>query len=216
MNYYNRLIFILISVLILTGCVVSKKSNYNSDKKFSVKELQQDFLVLRNILEKKHPALYWYTSKDSMDYYFDKAYSNISDSMTELRFAWNILSPITHVIHCGHTSVAMSKGWNKYMKNRQSPSFPLYLKACGDTFVVTANLNHNDSIIKPGTIITSINGFKNWETRKYIFNCLPLDGYSENVNYIRLSSNFPYFHRNVFGLYSKYQVGYIDKFGEEK
>ncbi len=216
MSYQNPIIAIIISVLLLSGCTSSKKTSYNPDKKFSVQELQEDFNLLRKILEKKHPSLYWYTPKDSMDRYFDKAYSNISDSMTELRFAWNILSPITHVIRCGHTSVEMSKGWNKYMKHRQIPSFPLFIKSCKDTFVVIGNLNREDSILKPGTIITSINGFQNKQTIKYIFNCLPLDGYADNVNYIRISSNFPYLHRNVFGLYKKYEVGYIDSFGVNK
>ncbi len=42
------------------------------------------------------------------------------------------------------------------------------------------------------------------------------DGYSTNVNYIRLSASFPYFHRNIFGLYKTYRVGYIDSNGMQK
>jgi len=42
------------------------------------------------------------------------------------------------------------------------------------------------------------------------------DGYSENVNYIRLSSDFPYFHRNIFGLYKTYKVDYTDSSGIER
>ena len=49
-----------------------------------------------------------------------------------------------------------------------------------------------------------------------MFNYLPLDGYSDNVNYIRISGNFPFYHRNVFGIYKNYEVGYIDSTGEEK
>jgi hypothetical protein len=204
-----------IAVVFCVSCAVSNK-NYNPGKKFSRNELQQDYSLLRNILEKKHPALYWYTPKDSMNYYFDSLYNNIADSMTELQFGWQVLAPLTQKIHCGHTSFGMSKHWNKYIKDKIIPSFPLFLKLVGDTMVVTGNLNRKDSVIKRGTLVTSINSVSNHEIIQRIFQYLPLDGYSDNVNYVRVSSNFPYYHRNVFGIYKNYRVGYIDSTGTEK
>src|SRR5439155_25593211 len=96
-----HLIFYFI-VLHHAGWAIYK--NYSPDKKYSREELQQDFTLLRNILEKKHPSLYWYTSKDSMDNYFDEGFKRIRDSMTELQFGWKILAPLTNKIRCGHTS----------------------------------------------------------------------------------------------------------------
>ncbi|MEP6927788.1 MAG: S41 family peptidase [Ginsengibacter sp.] len=209
-----RLFSTLLFVTILCSCSVSK--NYNPNKKYSREELQQDYTLLRNILEKKHPSLYWYTPKDSMDYFFDEGYKAIADSMTELQFGWKILAPLTATIHCGHTSFSMSKRWNKFIKDRHIPSFPLYMKIWKDTMVVTGNLNKNDSVIKRGTIITSINGLKSGEIINRMFDYMVEDGYSSNVNYIRLSASFPYFHRNIFGLYKTYHVGYIDNKGIEK
>lgn len=202
-------------IVLFSGCAVNKK-NYNPDRKFSRQELQQDYTLLRNILEKKHPSLYWYTAKDSMDYYFDSLYTNISDSMTELQFAWQVLAPLTHNIRCGHTSVGMSKQWNKFTRNKHIPSFPLFLKIWNDTMMVTGNLNRKDSVIKNGTIITSVNGLRSNDLVKKMFPYFPLDGYADNASYIRLSTNFPYFHRNIFGIYKNYRVGYIDSTGEEK
>jgi len=209
-----NIFFVIICGLGITGCSLSK--NYSPDKKFPKKQLQGDYTLLRNILEKKHPSLYWYTPKDSMDYYFDDGYKNITDSMTELQFGWKILAPLINKIHCGHTSFSMSKGWTRFIKNKSIPSFPLYLKIWKDTMVVTANLNNKDSVIKKGMLITSINGIKNKDLIKKIFGYLAEDGYEDNVNYIRLSSGFPYFHRNVFGIYKRYSVGYIDSSGKEK
>ncbi|MEP7143356.1 MAG: S41 family peptidase [Ferruginibacter sp.] len=213
MQKANFLSFIII-LFLFTGCAVSK--NYDPGKKFPKQELQEDYSLLRNILEKKHPALYWYTPKDSMDYYFDSLYNNIADSMTEQQFGWKILGPLTNKIHCGHTSFGMSKNWNRFIRNKRTPSFPLYIKLCGDTMVVTGNLNPKDSIIKRGTLLTSINGVPNRELLQKMFQYLPLDGYSDNVNYIRISSNFPYYHRNIFGIYKNYRVGYIDSTGIER
>lgn len=206
---------LVVLFVLATGCSVSNK-NYNPNKKYSRGELQEDYSLLRNILEKKHPALYWYTPKDSMNFYFDSLNNAIADSMTELQFGWQVLAPLTHNIHCGHTSFNMSKHWNKYITNKITPSFPLFLKVMGDTMVVTGNLNRKDSVIKRGMLIRSINGMSNHETIQQLFKYLPLDGYSDNVNYVRISSNFPYYHRNVFGIYKNYRVGYVDSTGAEK
>ncbi len=206
---------LLTAFLFCTGCVVSNK-NYNPNKKYSRQQLQEDFSLLRNILEKKHPALYWYTPKDSMNFYFDSCYNAIADSMTELQFGWQVLAPLTHTIHCGHTSFSMSQHWNKYISDKITPSFPLFLKVMGDTMVVTGNLNRKDSVIKKGTLINSINGLRNHEMIRQMFQYLPLDGYSDNVNYVRISGNFPYYHRNIFGIYKNYRVGYTDSSGNEK
>ncbi len=208
------LLLFIILIVLLSGCAVNK--NYNPGKKFTKQELQQDYSLLRNILEEKHPALYWYTPKDSMNYYFDSLYNNISDSMTENQFGWKILAPLTNKVHCGHTSFGMSKNWSKYFRDRKVPSFPLHVKLWSDTIVVTANINRKDSIIKRGTLLTSINGFRNKELIQRMFQYFPLDGYADNVNNVRLSSNFPYYHRNIFGLSKIYRVGYIDNSGREK
>ena len=206
---------LLIVIFILGSCAVSNK-NYNPGKKYSRQQLQQDYSLLRNILEQKHPALYWYTPKDSMNFYFDSLYNNIADSMTELQFGWQVLAPLTQKIHCGHTSFSMSSHWDKYIKDKIIPSFPLYVRIWGDTMIVTGNLNTKDSIIKRGTLVTSINGMSNQKIVEKLFQYMPLDGYSKNVNYLRLSTNFPFYHRNVFGIYKNYRVGYIDSTGKEK
>ena len=209
-----RRLFFLFLLPLIFSCSVSK--NYNPNKKYSKAELQQDYSSLRNILEKKHPSLYWYTPKDSMDYYFNEGYRAIQDSMTELQFGWKILAPLTATIHCGHTSFMMSKGWNHFIKNKIIPSFPLYVKVWNDSMMVVANLNEKDSLIIPGDFITAINGIPTADIIDYMFHFMVEDGYSENVNYIRLSSDFPYFHRNIFGLYKNYDVAFTDSNGVAK
>ena len=215
-NIFTFLLYLIFYFIVfrLAGCAVYK--NYSPDKKYPKEELQEDFTLLRNVLEKKHPSLYWYTSKDSMDNYFDEGFKHIQDSMTELQFGWKILAPLTNKIRCGHTSFSMSSGWNHFIRNKLIPSFPLHMKIWDDTMVVTANLNTKDSVLKKGTLITAINGIPNHEMLQYMFGFLAQDGYSDNVNFIRLSLSFPYFHRNIFGLYSNYSVEYLDSTGAEK
>ncbi|MGG9964024.1 S41 family peptidase [Ferruginibacter sp. SUN106] len=199
-------------LFVLGSCSVTKK-NYTPNKKYPKQKLQQDFTLLKNILEKKHPSLYWYTSKDSMDMYFAQYYNAIEDSMTEQQFGWKIIAPLTDKIHCGHTSFGMSKAYNKWVSNKIIPSFPLFMKVWNDTMVVTGNMNRKDSVLKRGTLITGINGFNNATLAKTMFSYMTEDGNANNVNYLRLSNNFPYYHRNIFGLSKEYTVNYIDGAG---
>lgn len=196
------------------SCATTK--NYNPNKKYSPQQLQKDYSLLREILETKHPSLYWYTTKDSMDMYFNHYYNLLHDSMTEQQFGWQVIAPLTQKIHCGHTSMSRSKAYNKWVADKRLPSFPLFLKCWNDTMAITANLNRKDSVLKRGMLITSINGIKNTKLVSTMFNYLAEDGYADNVNYLRLSNNFPYFHRNIFGISKNYTVTYIDSTGIEK
>jgi hypothetical protein len=201
-------------VLFLYSCTATK--NFNPNQKYSARLLQQDFSLLRNILEKKHPSLYWYTPKDSMDMYFEKYYSDIKDSMTEQQFGWKVIAPLTDKIHCGHTSFSRSNTYNNWAADKKSPSFPLFLKCWNDTMAVTNNLNRKDSVLKRGTLITSINGIKNAGLIKTMLGYMTEDGYANNVNYSRLSNNFPYYHRNIFGISKTYSITYLDNSGTER
>lgn len=207
--------FLVISLAVfLYSCATTK--NYNPNKKYSPQQLQQDYTLLKNILQTKHPSLYWYTPKDSMDMYFNRYYRLLKDSMTEQQFGWQVIAPLTQKIHCGHTSMSRSKAYNNWVANKRLPSFPLFLKCWNDSMAIAANLNRKDSVLKRGVLITSINGIKNAKLLSIMFNYLVEDGYAENVNFLRLSSNFPYYHRNIFGISKNYTVTYIDSAGLEK
>ncbi len=214
MNKVCHLLLIAITILFYS-CATTIK-NYSPNKKYPKQQLQQDFTLLKNILEKKHPSLYWYTSRDSMDMYFAKYFTAIEDSMTEQQFGWKIIAPLTEKIHCGHTSFGMSKGYNKWVSNKIIPSFPLFMKVWNDTMAVTGNLNRKDSILKRGTLITGINGLNNEAIKQTLFNYMTEDGNANNVNYLRLSNNFPYYHRNIIGLSKSYAVNYLDSLGKQQ
>jgi hypothetical protein len=206
-------VFFLLTVLF--SCTTARK-NYNPDQRFGRKALDADYVLLRNILEAKHPALYWYTPKARMDFYFDSLRNQIADSMTAQQFGWQVLAPLLQKIRCGHTSFSMDNQWRKFIRNKQIPGFPLQVKTWGDTMIVTANLNKKDSLIRSGMRITSINHIPVRELQENMFRYLPTDGYAHNINFSRLSANFPYYHRNIYGIFKNYRVGISDSSGEEK
>lgn len=102
------------------------------------------------------------------------------------------------------------------MRGLRLPSFPLYLKVFGDSMIVLGNLNRKDSVIGRGTIIKEIDGQTAEQICSTMFRYMPTDGFANNINYIRLSNNFPYYHRNIYGLKKTYQVSYIDSVGQVK
>lgn len=208
----HGLIFVTFLVVI-SSCSVSK--SYRPEKRYSPQELRSDYLLLRKILEEKHPSLYWYTSKDSMDRVFDRSFDHIRDSMTEFAFGWRILAPVLAQIRCGHTSFLMSKGESKYFRGKRIPSFPLFVKVWNDSMMVVGNLN-KDTVIKRGDFITSINGLPNRVIIDTLFKYMVKDGYNENLNYIRLSISFPYILGDVMGIAPNYRVDFTDSTGSGK
>jgi Peptidase family S41 len=189
-------------------CATSKL-RYNPDKKYGAAELREDFNILRGALHANHPSLYWYTPKDTLDLYFDRAYGMIRDSLNEIQFR-NIVSYAVSKVNCGHTSVRYSKRFNNFYNSGRLPQFPLSVKLWDDSAVVFNNANRRDSIIKRGAILKSINGMSLQQVRDTIFRHLSMDGYSINHKYQSLSNNFPAWHRQLFGLSKQYKVEIID------
>src|SRR4051794_30583790 len=150
-----KTVLIALSVLFfLSSCAIGK-NNYNPNKKFSPEQLQQDYEIFRNVLEESHPSLYWYTPKDSVDYYFEAGADRLKDSLTETKFR-SVLSYVLAQIRCGHTSVRASKAATKYSERTRSWMFPLNVKAWKDTVIVTSNLSRKDSNVMRGAILKSI------------------------------------------------------------
>lgn len=214
-------VWALAAVLILTGCAASRQNSragFRPDKKYSPAELRADYTMFRNILEESHPSLYWYTSKDSMDYFFNQGYARLSDSMTEPEFR-TLLAYVITKVNCGHTTVRYSKKFSKYLDTvRGARAFPLTFKLWKDTMVVTSNLNRRDSILTRGTIVRTINGMPQQRITDTLFNYIATDGYNDVSKYQQLSNrgNFGGWYRNVFGLTEKFSIGYTDSAGNDK
>lgn len=208
-----RYCMVAVAALMFTCCSTSKKA-LRPDRKYPPEQLQKDFTLFRNILEESHPSLYWFTPKDSMDYYFEWAYSQLKDSMNERDFRM-LLTYVTVKIRCGHTSVRPSKKYSRYLDTARLKMFPLTLKVWDDTMVVTSNLNRRDSVLRRGTIITAIEGRSSRELIDTLLQYVTGDGYAITGRYQSLSNrgNFATLYRNVFGLPDTVQVEYLDSIG---
>jgi hypothetical protein len=202
-------LFFLLTIL-LAGCSVGKNT-YSPDRKFSLKQVEKDYSLYQSILEAHHPSLYWYTSKDSMNYYFKYGKSLLKDSMTEIGFR-KILNYVTAQIGCGHTTTRASQKFTKFADNAPlTKLFPLSVKIWPQATVVTVNLNRKDSLLKRGTVIKSINGRTIDEITDTLFRYISTDGYNNTHRYQRLSSfgAFGSAYSSLFGLSDKYAIAYV-------
>jgi C-terminal processing protease CtpA/Prc len=209
------IVFVLSVLVFFTACVSTKIPHYHFNKKQAASALQQDIILLKKILEANHPSLYWHTPKDTIDYYFNEAITALKDSTNEIQFK-NIVAKVVAKIKCGHTSVRYSKQFLKESEKHNYPQFPLYLKVWDDSLIVLSNAFRKDTILKRGTIITSINGRNNRHLLDTLFMFMSTDGNSNNFKNQVLSNNFPAWYKQVFGLDSIYTIDYIDAVGKPK
>ncbi len=208
-------IVIVLSVLFVS-CGVSRPS-FHADHKFSPHEVAYDYKVFENVLKEFHPGLYWYTSKDSMEYFFRRGEEQLKDSMTEQQFR-KVLSYVVSKIYCGHTSVKPSRYYFRHMDSSRYKLFPLSLKFWEDTAAVAANLNRNDSILRRGTVVISVNNKSIKEITDTLFQYLPADGYNRTHKFQTLSNRgfFGSSYASVFGPSDNYTINYLDSTGITK
>ena len=213
---FKFLSILCIPCLLLLSCGTSR-DDFRADRKYSPRELQKDYGIFRGTLEAWHPSLYWYTSRDSMNRYFDEGYAALKDSMTEPQFR-KVLSYVIAEVRCGHTSVSASKSWVRYLDTAKLRQFPLLLKFWADTMVVTANLDRRDSALKRGTLIYSINGRTARQLTDTIFPYIVTDGYNLTGKYQYLSSglHFSSWYKDLFGYDSGYDIRYRDTAGMDR
>ena len=211
----KHLLYLAAIVLMCASCAVSKP--YDPNQKFSRQELEKDYTVFRGVLEEGHPGLYWYTPKDSMDYYFEQGRAMIRDSMTEVAFR-NVLSFVVSRIGCGHTTVRTSDKYFRATDSLRNRQFPLGFKFWPDTAVITYNLNRKDTAVLRGYVVTEIDGRPVKQILDSLFRYLSTDGYNLTHKYQTLSNRgvFNSLYNSVYGTKPTYQVTYLDSLQQKR
>jgi len=176
------IIFLVVIILIFRALL--KDSSYDPEKQFTIKQLQQDFLKTRKILENNHPALYYFHGKETLDQYFDNVYALIDSSMS-VKYFYILLSRIAAKANCGHTYLELPKGyWKSAHKIYKYFPFKLYFQD-GKAYVLK---NYSqDTAIPLGAEILSIN---DTPTSQIIINFLETiysDGLNQTYKYAKMN-----------------------------
>jgi C-terminal processing protease CtpA/Prc len=129
-----------------------KSKPFDPAKKYAIKELKEDFQLMRAALEEGHGSLYRYTSKEEMDRQFEAALKKLIKPMTEREF-YLVLAPVIANINCGHTGLRLSESYRKYLE--KSPIFlPFKLKFINRKAYLFRNYSQDRDMVMGGEVIT--------------------------------------------------------------
>lgn len=155
-------IIYLLFILIISSCATTKKYNQIVTQKHKIIYLHQDIDLTYQILKEHHPGLYWYISKNELDFKFDSLKNEIKEPLTSAEF-YKKVTPVIAAIKCGHTSIR--NAWpilNKKEKAAEKAK-PLPISL----FSYTVDVNHKlyitenksaNNVLKKGTELLEIDG----------------------------------------------------------
>lgn len=92
---------LLFLLVILTSCVSVKKYNEKHEISIAPEKLRQDVDFANKKLQELHPNLYWYISKDRLNYKFDSLKTTITKPLKPNEF-YQKLAPVIADIKEGH------------------------------------------------------------------------------------------------------------------
>ncbi len=190
----KRVLFLYVFAQLAILKQASAQQSYNPSKLFSIESLQEDFTVLRKILETAHIGLYRYMTKTSADSLFGAQYSQLNRPMTELEFL-RIVNPVMTAIRDEHTFVLPSTGyWDSQIgqtvysgNSSQSKAklFPFFVKIIDQQIYIDNNLC-SDATIPDGTEIVSVNGKTSKELLATLLPTVHTNGFVETFRYRNL------------------------------
>ena len=177
--------------------------NHDNYKKFSIEELQKDFLQLRSLYENEHCVLYEYTSKEKFDSLFDQQYTLINRSMQYHEF-FQILAPINNNIGCMHSSIWMP---GDFWESGKENLFPLQIKLI-DGYAVVAGYYNDKPQVPVGSIILEINSLPIKKIIIDLKSSYSSDGLIEQFQFAQIEKRFPMSYARYYGFPEEYVVTY--------
>jgi hypothetical protein len=200
--------------LILSIAAASGQSNDNYEAAVNVADLRKDFVILRESLEKLHPALYRYRSKNEMNRLLDSCYLSIKEGMTTVQFFMTIRF-LTSAIGDGHTACNLPR--ELIIEQFQNATvFPLRLYFIEEQAFIFCD---SENRFKPGTEITEIDGRSINEIRKELFNYMLSDGSIESSKYWSFNGSepsFQFFYYWLYGHKPRFRISYKAEDGVTK
>ncbi|MBQ4818448.1 S41 family peptidase [Aquimarina sp. MMG016] len=137
----NLCLFALI--VSLSNCGSVEKYNKQISNLHSVEEIHEDIDYAYHKLQKLHPDLYWYTSKDSLDKKISDLKENIKKPISSIEF-YKQLAPVVSNVKQGHLSIytpqrRQTKAEIKEKGKRSYPFKPLAFKGIDDRLYIKEN-----------------------------------------------------------------------------
>ncbi len=190
----------MIKLFSILSLIIAVTVNGQSLKTLSIEEQLEDIEFIKTELQKLHPGIYTYQSKQEFEDGFQSLKVNLQEDQTVFEFYNNIV-PVINQIGCGHTTSKIpSKELKRIQRTRKY--LPIEIKIIKNKIYISKVLIDIKDLA-PGLEILSINGVAASEYLKSSLNRYPSDGriltrkYQTMEKYFSVDySNFHYTSEN--------------------
>jgi hypothetical protein len=171
----------LLILLLLSACSsVGIKQNLSGlpVKKFTQKELSDDFDLLISALKEAHTGLYTYSTKSAFDSIAAIQRKKITNGLNSVEF-YNITAPVVAFTKEDHCDIAVSKEASDYLK-QYGKYLPLTVISLNKNIYI---LNNIGNLNIKGHRLLLINSNPIEDIYRHIFTTFAADGYIETSKY---------------------------------
>lgn len=165
--------------------------------KYSPKDLQEDYAILKKTLETTYPSLYRFTDSLNMTTWLNNNFKLIDHPEYETEF-YKLIASTCAKINDEHLIPTPSKDYYLSLKNTHH-YFPFSLKIIGRRFYVRTTAQPG-SAIPVGAEIISINGKSVEDILNTLLPVIPSDGYIQTFNIRHLEDYSMTQEENLFDL----------------
>ncbi len=190
---------------LLVSCTSVEKFNYKLEQPIAIEKLQKDVDYAQHKLEKLHPSLYKYISKEKLNGKFDSVRTAINRPMTSKDFFF-LISPIIASVHQGHMIVSPlfkknnKKDLKRFSKSGIGPLSQFDFEWVNYKLFVVKNKSKEKSI-QLGAEVISINQISPQNIYNKYKETYTSDGYNTTYLTRGFSKRFPTYFTNEIGIH---------------
>lgn len=175
--------------IVATTQAPAQAGPYTIPVRLTAAQAQQDLDVLRRSLEEAHGALYRFTPKPELDRTFDAIRARADRELTRREF-FGLVSELLAATGDGHARADQDDSTTAELD--RALRFPLNVVLEASRLFVTTNATPDDSLFRPGTEITSVNGQTVSALLARIMPTIRRDGFIETGRRVTFGSSFPF------------------------
>lgn len=178
----------LLLLAILSGWIVAAKAQSLADQVYSTAQLKEDLALAKRVLTERHPDLYAYVPKDSLEKQFSRleAALSLTDSLPAGR-AFELFADVMNNIGCGHTMLIPSDDFIKASKKIKR--LPFKFKYINDKLYIMRSYL-DDTTAAVGWQLLAVNGNTVEELEQRFMRYYSTDGYNQTLKYRQMEISF--------------------------
>lgn len=191
-------------IVLLSSCSSVKNHNRHLNDLKSETALKKDVDYTYKKLKKLHPNLYWYVSKEKLDYKFDSLKATITKPMTSFDF-YKKIAPVVNEVRQGHMMVypdtkQLTKKETKALAKKGTGPFSQFEFQLFDDKLYVIKNKSSDKSIKIGAEVVAVDGKSTNFLMDDYKNLFTSDGYNKTYYKYKLAKGFGGFYTNENGL----------------